>query len=330
MSKRPAFAIPSLSDMENKPEPKIPVMSTFDQHKSSQLAKSKGSSDSKDAANSVTSKTSLPKSIENTPGIVNTVDSNVTANEKAAEVVAGTSSHIDNSSSAATAEKPSLPVVSSNSLIVSTRQRGNPILKHVRNVPWEFGDIVADYQVSPTGCALFLSLRYHALNPNYIHERLKQLGHSYDLRVLLVQVDVKDPYHSLKELARICILADCTFLLAWTPEEVARYLETYKSFENKPPELIMEKTDTNFLGRVTDTFTAVKKVNKTDAMTLLSTFSSVKGVIEASEEDLALCPGLGPQKAKRLNDIFHEPFLKAKRSSNGTEVAAKSSGDKDA
>lgn len=34
------------------------------------------------------------------------------------------------------------------------------------------------------------SLRYHNLNPNYIHERLKQLGNSFTLRVLLVQVDV--------------------------------------------------------------------------------------------------------------------------------------------
>ncbi len=41
--------------------------------------------------------------------------------------------------------------------------------------------------------SLFLhdySVRYHSLNPNYIHERLKQLGQSFTLRVLLVQVDV--------------------------------------------------------------------------------------------------------------------------------------------
>ncbi|KAG2456699.1 ERCC1 protein, partial [Polypterus senegalus] len=36
----------------------------------------------------------------------------------------------------------------------------------------------------------FNSLRYHNLNPNYIHDRLKQLGKAFTLRVLLVQVDV--------------------------------------------------------------------------------------------------------------------------------------------
>jgi DNA repair protein Rad10 len=34
------------------------------------------------------------------------------------------------------------------------------------------------------------SIRYHNLHPDYIHERLKQLGNRYDLRILLVQVDV--------------------------------------------------------------------------------------------------------------------------------------------
>lgn len=35
-----------------------------------------------------------------------------------------------------------------------------------------------------------------------------------------------------------------------SPEEAARYLETYKIFENKPPEAIMEKTEENFMAKV--------------------------------------------------------------------------------
>ncbi|KAM4609112.1 DNA excision repair protein ERCC-1 isoform 2-T2 [Polymixia lowei] len=164
-------------------------------------------------------------------------------------------------------------VGSGNSIIVSPRQRGNPILKYVRSVPWEFGEVVPDYVLGQTTCALFLSLRYHNLNPNYIHERLKQLGQTFTLRVLLVQVDVKDPHHSLKELARICIMADCTLILAWSPEEAGRYLETYKSYEKKPADLLKEHVEKDYLSKVTDCLTTVKSVNKTDAITLLSTFS---------------------------------------------------------
>ncbi|XP_039217818.1 DNA excision repair protein ERCC-1 isoform X2 [Crotalus tigris] len=197
-----------------------------------------------------------------------------------------------------------------NTIIISPRQRGNPILKFVRNVPWEFGEIVPDYVLGQSTCALFLSLRYHNLNPNYIHERLRNLGKMYQLQVLLLQVDVKDPHQAVKELAKICILADCTLILAWSPEEAGRYLETYKAYEQKPADLLKEKVEQNYLSRVTDCLTSVKSVNKTDTLSLLSTFGSLANIVQASKEDLSLCPGVGPQKAKRLFDILHEPFLK--------------------
>lgn len=110
-------------------------------------------------------------------------------------------------------------------------------------------------------CALFLSLKYHNLNPDYIHERLKKLGKMYELRVLLVlvfvlkilnfykvlkcvlQIDIDDPHQPLKHLARICILADLTLMLAWTFEEAGKIIETYKIYENKPPDLIKEKSE---------------------------------------------------------------------------------------
>ncbi|XP_042653232.1 DNA excision repair protein ERCC-1 isoform X2 [Tyto alba] len=185
---------------------------------------------------------------------------------------------------------PPLPVLKpgakSSSIIVSPRQRGNPVLKFIRNVPWEFGDIVPDYVLGQSTCALFLSLRYHHLNPDYIHERLRRLGRSYGLQLLLLQVDVKDPHQALKDLAKFCLLADCTLLLAWSPEEAGRYLETYKAYEQKPPDLLKERVEQDFLSR------------------------SLVAMVDASREDLSLCPGVGPQKAKRLFDVLHEPFLK--------------------
>ncbi|KAK3893038.1 hypothetical protein Pcinc_003131 [Petrolisthes cinctipes] len=232
------------------------------------------------------------------------------------------------------------------SVVVSSRQRGNPILKSIRNVPWEYGEIVPDYVMGGTTCALFLSLRYHNLNPNYIHDRLKLLGRQYQLRVLLVLVDIKDPHHELKQLTKICVLADMTLMLAWNQEEAGRIIEVYKMFEHKPPDLIMEKQDHNphsmawnqeEAGRIIevykmfehkppdlimekqdhnphsmliDALTTVRSVNRTDAMTLLSTFVSLERIIEASEEEMALCPGFGPQKAKRLHRVLHQHFRK--------------------
>ncbi|XP_077979859.1 DNA excision repair protein ERCC-1-like [Glandiceps talaboti] len=202
---------------------------------------------------------------------------------------------------------------STNSIIVHPRQKGNPIIKHIRNVPWEYGDVVPDYVMGKTTCALFLSIRYHHLKPDYIHERLKQLGYSYELRVLLVLVDVKDPHHAVKDLTKIAIRADCTLILAWSAEEAGRYLETYKAYENKPADMLKEKVEGDYVSRATDCLTTVKKVNKTDVVTLLSTFRSMEGIVKASKDELSLCPGFGPNKAKRLHDVFQEPFLRSKK-----------------
>ncbi|XP_051018476.1 DNA excision repair protein ERCC-1 isoform X2 [Acomys russatus] len=212
-----------------------------------------------------------------------------------------------------TGENPShtlKPGAKSNSIIVSPRQRGNPVLKFVRNVPWEFGEVVPDYVLGQSTCALFLSLRYHNLHPDYIHERLQSLGKSFALRVLLVQVDVI-PSRPLRSWLRCASWLTAPW--SWPGEEAGRYLETYKAYEQKPADLLMEKLEQNFLSRATECLTTVKSVNKTDSQTLLATFGSLKQLITASREDLALCPGLGPQKARRLFDVLHEPFLRVPR-----------------
>ncbi|KAI9562461.1 putative D excision repair protein ERCC-1 isoform X1 [Daphnia sinensis] len=193
------------------------------------------------------------------------------------------------------------------SVIVNQRQRGNPVLKSIRNVPWEYGEIVPDFVMGHTCCALFLSLQYHNLNPQYIHDRLKDLGKQYELRILLVQVDIKDPYIPIKELTKICLLADLTLLLAWDAQEAGKIIETYKVFEHKPPDLIMGKQEND---SIADALTSIKSVNRTDAMTLMSNFQTLQNIYEASEEDLSLNPGFGPQKARRLFRVLHDKFVK--------------------
>lgn len=200
-----------------------------------------------------------------------------------------------------------------NTLLVSPKQKGNPLLKFITNVAWEFSDITPDYVMGKTTCALFLSIRYHQLNPDYIHDRLKLLGSSYNLRVLLVQIDVAEPQHALKHLTRICLLADLTLMLAWNAEDAGKIIETYKIYENKPPDAIMERSDTAPHQKLVNALTTVRSINRTDATTLLSTFGTLSELIAAPSSTLALCPGVGLQKAQRLHKVLHEPFLRVQK-----------------
>ncbi|KAL0832615.1 hypothetical protein ABMA28_000812 [Loxostege sticticalis] len=195
-------------------------------------------------------------------------------------------------------------------VLVNQKQRGNPLLKFITSVPWEYDDIIPDYEVGKTICILFLSLRYHNLNPDYINNRLKELGKKYELRVLLVQIDLKDPHTPLKNLTRICLLTDLTLMLAWSPEEAGKVIENYKIFENKPPDQIMEKVENDPHQKIINALSSIKPVNKTDAMTLLTRFGTLENIIKATESKLAECPGFGATKAKKLYKALHEPFLK--------------------
>lgn len=130
----------------------------------------------------------------------------------------------------------------------------------------------------------------------------------FTLRVLLVMCDVNDHQQAIKELTKTSIINNLTMVVAWTAEEAGRYVETYKSFEFKPPDMIKERVGEDYLSQVTNVLTQVRGVNRTDVVTLLTRFGSLKGVVAGGVEELGMCPGFGEVKAKRLREVFSQPF----------------------
>ncbi|TGZ67868.1 hypothetical protein CRM22_004555 [Opisthorchis felineus] len=199
-----------------------------------------------------------------------------------------------------------------NAILVNQRQRGNPLLKHIHNVAWEYAEIEPDYVVGRNSCVYFLSLRYHKLNPEYIFERVRQTKQNYQLSVLLCQVDITDPHYPLKELCKLCLAEKLTLMLAWGPEEAARYLEAYKALENKPPDDLMPATAavTDHRAQITEFLTAVRPVTKADAASAINNFKTVADMINADVASLESCPGFGQRKAQKLYEVFRMPFLR--------------------
>jgi DNA excision repair protein ERCC-1 len=199
-------------------------------------------------------------------------------------------------------------------LIVANRQRGNPVLSLIKCVQIVYSsDILADYQLGRGNIALFLSLRYYALHPNYLYSRMKEIrAVQCKLRVLLVLIDVDDSEKLLFDITRTCFIMDYTLLCAFSLPEAARYLETFKSFENKSVNVIKERVEGSYFPQAIDFLTTIRSVNKTDVLTLLSHFGSIAGIMNATEKQIAECPGFGEKKVKRLYDALHEPFTSTK------------------
>ncbi|CAE6462543.1 unnamed protein product [Rhizoctonia solani] len=196
-----------------------------------------------------------------------------------------------------------------NAVLVNKRQKGNPVIDHLKGVPWEYNnDILVDYQVGSTAGVLYLSLKYHHLHPQYIFTRFEKLGRNYDVRILLILCDVTEHQNSIKELTKACLLNGITVVVAWSVEEAGQYLATFKLYEFKSHQLIKERVDADYQSMLRAALTTVRGVNKTDVMTLKTNFGSFSNIVHASTEDIQLCPGFGPTKVRRLREAFNKPF----------------------
>ena len=218
----------------------------------------------------------------------------------------------------AAAVVPAIPL--SSVLLCHPNQIKNPVYNAIRNTPKQVSnEIKADFATS-SACVLFLSLKFHNQHPKYVEMRIREIGRNYKVRILLVLVDTEDNVQLLLTINKICFNTNFTLILAWSTEECARYLETLKIYESKSSSSIQEKVETEFLPKLTKVLTSVRSINKTDVATLLDTFGNLSNIINADEQHLMLCPGLGEKKVKRLYQAFHEPFIKKKSATSSNDM----------
>ncbi|KAL9597509.1 MAG: hypothetical protein Q9219_005091 [cf. Caloplaca sp. 3 TL-2023] len=204
-----------------------------------------------------------------------------------------------------------------SSIVVSPRQKGNPVLNNVRSLPWEYGDIPADFVLGATTCALFLSLKYHRLHPEYIYNRIRSLGHKYNLRVLLTMVDIQNHEEPLKELSKTSMINNLTLILCWSAQEAGRYLELYKSYEHASPNSIKAHQSTSYRDKLVEFVTTPRSINTTDATSLISAFGSIRAAVNARPEEIGIIPGWGEKKVQRWCATVNEPFRVRKAAKRG-------------
>lgn len=217
-----------------------------------------------------------------------------------------------------------------SAILVSPRQKGNPVLASIRSLPWEYSDIPADYVLGVTTCALFLrwvrkvpfemvtsllankanhtSLKYHRLHPEYIYTRIRNLQGKYQLRILLTLVDITNHEDALRELAKTSLVNNVTVILCWSAAEAGRYLELYKSYEHASFTAIRGQQAVGYADRLVEFVTVPRGVNKTDAVAMVSAFGSLRNAVNADPDALGLVSGWGEKKVQRWCAVVKEPF----------------------
>ncbi|CAI5438256.1 unnamed protein product [Caenorhabditis angaria] len=220
------------------------------------------------------------------------------------------------SSSSITASTNQSGISTSGSLIVNRRrQEGNPVLKYVRNVRYEWGDIAPDFECGSTFAVIYLSFKYHKMHPNYVYSRLSaRAENNYKNKVLLAFCNVEEPRHVLRELNMMCYRQSWTLVVCYSVEEAAEYIENFKLSQSKdvtfkkPNQSATDDARQKALEAAIGILTSARNISKTDAQRLLFNFGTLENICKADESQLALSPGLGPIKAKNLHAFLRCPL----------------------
>jgi DNA excision repair protein ERCC-1 len=130
-------------------------------------------------------------------------------------------------------------------------------------------------------------------------------------------VDIGNHEDSLKELSKTSLVNNVTVILCWSAAEAARYLELYKSYEHANAGAIKGTESKGYAEKMVEFVTVPRSINKTDAVSLVSAFGSIKAAVNAMPEEIAVIGGWGEKKVRRWCAVVDEPFRARKAARKG-------------
>ena len=82
---------------------------------------------------------------------------------------------------------------------VSKGQQGNVLLRHFKNRGWTFAETDPDFVIGERACVVFVSLKYHLLQPEYVKTRISELQ-CFDICIVLCLIDAEDVFATLHSI----------------------------------------------------------------------------------------------------------------------------------
>eukprot|EP00835_Amoeboradix_gromovi_P000128 NODE_4_length_55019_cov_0.425091.p30 type:complete len:197 gc:universal NODE_4_length_55019_cov_0.425091:17772-17182(-) len=191
------------------------------------------------------------------------------------------------------------------SVSVSPLQSGNNVLSHIIQVPYNIvDDIIVDFSPNEATGIFFLSVSYHRLHPEYIETRLKMYI-PYKIKLILIKIDLGDYSSTLQDLYLLISKSSFNCLIGASDQECGLILENFCIYSKKPSNFLLSRKNNEYLMQVQNSLTAIKGVNKSDALTLITKFKSIKQFSKATKEELADCPGIADTKISRILNVLN-------------------------
>lgn len=183
---------------------------------------------------------------------------------------------------------------------VSNLQRGNKLLEFLSAAAWHYdGSLTSDYEIGQFIRILFLSLKFHAAKPEYIHKRIKKMKES-KLQILLILVDTPNYNTILEELFRTI---NIKIILCKNYDECSRYLKGFDICSRRTSDILRKKEST--LDNFIESF---PKINKNNSVILQSAFTNLQDMFGTDENDLSRLFGMSKEKATLFHSYLNKSF----------------------
>ncbi|SBS82613.1 ERCC1 nucleotide excision repair protein, putative [Plasmodium malariae] len=194
-------------------------------------------------------------------------------------------------------------------LIISPRQKLNPLIKKINRVRYKFNNIVPDFLIGKNNACLFISMKYHRLRSNYLKARIETLSNKYNNRILVCLVDIENIENSLGEINQLAFCFNITLILCWSNEECARVIEDFKIYEKKISYIKNNKLSSSHEEKIHELLKKIRCINSTDCVTITRKFKNFHNIVKAKKDELINCSGLGNKKIQSLISTFNDPFF---------------------
>uniref|UniRef100_A0A3B0MVH7 DNA repair protein (RAD10 homologue), putative n=1 Tax=Theileria annulata TaxID=5874 RepID=A0A3B0MVH7_THEAN len=169
--------------------------------------------------------------------------------------------------------------------------------RFIKNVPYIEGDIAPDFIISSDIYVLFLSLKYHRVNINYIKNRLESLS-QYKIKNLFI----------ILNLLTITFGYGCKILLSWNARESAAIVEILNLNRYRGIESISKKTYMSHRESVTNLLLNIRSLNNNDVNFICEKYKTLKEIMHFDPKTVMDIKGLGQKKVEALSAAFTNNF----------------------
>ena len=193
-------------------------------------------------------------------------------------------------------------------IIISERQKENPVIQLLKGIAMEWTkDLAIDFSIGHDIAVLFLSLKFHRKNPNYIINRFKEFEGPFKTRVLLLLVDVPDsPDQNIAELTKLSIGNHTTVLLAFKYDEVSKWLISMYNGQETPLDDLKGQGETPY-ETATNCLHSLG-LSKKEAEEMIQSFGSLEACFNASKEEILQKTSLSNNKVDLFYESLRSPF----------------------